>query len=41
VELWVSLGLGDFLVKLALAVLMLAPYKTLRFWLAGRSAAAA
>lgn len=41
VELWVSLGLGDFLVKLVLAVLLLAPYKTLRGWLAGRSAVAA
>ncbi|MHA6688915.1 VUT family protein [Devosia sp. A449] len=41
VELWVSLGLGDFLVKLVLAVLMLAPYKTLRSWLAGRGAVAA
>jgi uncharacterized PurR-regulated membrane protein YhhQ (DUF165 family) len=40
VELWVSLGLGDFLVKLVLAVLLLAPYKTLRGWLAGRSAVA-
>jgi uncharacterized PurR-regulated membrane protein YhhQ (DUF165 family) len=41
VELWVSLGVGDFLVKLVLAVLLLAPYKTLRGWLAGRSAVAA
>ena len=41
VELWTSLALGDFLVKLILAVLMLAPYKTLRSWLAGRSAVAA
>lgn len=41
VQLWVSLGLGDFLVKLVLALLLLAPYKTLRFWLAGRSAVAA
>ena len=38
VPLWVSLGAGDFLVKLLLTVLMLAPYKTLREWLAGRSA---
>lgn len=30
VELWQSLALGDFLVKLVLAVLMLAPYKTIR-----------
>lgn len=41
VELWVSLGLGDFLVKLVLAVLLLAPYKTLRGWLAGRGTVAA
>jgi hypothetical protein len=38
VPLWVSLAVGDFLVKLLLTVLMLAPYKTLRGWLAGRSA---
>ena len=30
VELWQSLALGDFLVKLVMAVLMLAPYKTVR-----------
>ncbi|WIJ25657.1 queuosine precursor transporter [Devosia sp. RR2S18] len=30
VELWQSLALGDFLVKLVLAVLLLAPYKTVR-----------
>lgn len=30
VELWQSLALGDFLVKLIMAVLMLAPYKTIR-----------
>lgn len=30
VELWQSLALGDFLVKLAMAVLMLAPYKSVR-----------
>ncbi|HEV7292452.1 MAG TPA: VUT family protein [Devosia sp.] len=30
VELWQSLALGDFLVKLVLAVLLLAPYKTIR-----------
>lgn len=30
VELWQSLALGDFLVKLLMAVLMLAPYKTIR-----------
>jgi uncharacterized PurR-regulated membrane protein YhhQ (DUF165 family) len=41
VELWTSLALGDFVVKLILAVLMLAPYKTLRSWLAGRNAVAA
>ena len=38
VPLWVSLAAGDFLVKLLLTVLMLAPYKTLRGWLAERSA---
>src|SRR3546814_770928 len=32
VQLWVSLGLGDFLVQLALAVILLAPYKSLRGW---------
>lgn len=30
VELWQSLALGDFLVKLLMAMLMLAPYKTVR-----------
>ena len=40
VPLWVSLAAGDFLVKLLLTLLMLAPYKTLRGWLAGRSAVA-
>lgn len=30
VELWQSLALGDFLVKLAMTILMLAPYKTIR-----------
>ena len=40
VELWVSLGLGDFLVKMALAVILLAPYKSMRGWLAGRGAVA-
>lgn len=30
VELWQSLALGDFLVKLVMALLMLAPYKTVR-----------
>jgi queuosine precursor transporter len=33
VPLWVSLGLGDFLVKLLLAGLLLAPYKALRGFL--------
>ena len=41
VELWISLGFGDFLVKLVLAVILLAPYKTLRGWLAGRETLAA
>lgn len=36
VELWVSLASGDFLVKLALAALCLAPYGALRRWLADR-----
>ena len=40
VQLWVSLGLGDFLVKLALALVLLAPYKTLRGWLARGAVAA-
>jgi len=39
VPLWVSLALGDFLVKLLLAVLLLAPYKSLRGWLAARAVA--
>jgi len=30
VELWQSLALGDFLVKLIMALLLLAPYKTVR-----------
>jgi queuosine precursor transporter len=38
--LWVSLALGDFLVKLLLAVLLLAPYKSLRGWLTARTVAA-
>jgi len=41
VELWTSLALGDFLVKLVLALVLLAPYKTLRGWLAGRTVAVA
>ena len=41
VELWLSLALGDFLVKLVLALLLLAPYKTLRTWLSGRAAVVA
>jgi hypothetical protein len=40
VPLWISLAAGDFLVKLLLTMLMLAPYKTLRGWLAGQSAVA-
>jgi queuosine precursor transporter len=36
VELWQSLALGDFLVKLALAGLLLAPYGALRRWLSDR-----
>jgi uncharacterized PurR-regulated membrane protein YhhQ (DUF165 family) len=36
VELWVSLASGDFLVKLALAAICLAPYGALRRWLADR-----
>lgn len=40
VQLWQSLALGDFLVKLVLAVLMLAPYKTLRNLLLPRPSAA-
>ena len=41
VELWQSLALGDFLVKLAMAVLMLAPYKTVRDLVLKRMPAAA
>jgi uncharacterized PurR-regulated membrane protein YhhQ (DUF165 family) len=41
VELWISLGLGDFLVKLVLALLLLAPYKGLRDLLTARLPAAA
>lgn len=40
VPLWVSLGLGDFLVKLLLTGILLAPYKALRGLLAGREALA-
>jgi uncharacterized PurR-regulated membrane protein YhhQ (DUF165 family) len=40
VPLWVSLAVGDFLVKLLLAVLLLAPYKSLRTWLARNPALA-
>jgi uncharacterized PurR-regulated membrane protein YhhQ (DUF165 family) len=40
VELWVSLAAGDFLVKLLLAALLLAPYGVLRRVLADRFAAA-
>ena len=38
VELWVSLAAGDFLVKLALAAICLAPYGALRQWFSERSA---
>jgi uncharacterized PurR-regulated membrane protein YhhQ (DUF165 family) len=41
VELWQSLALGDFLVKLAMAILMLAPYKTIRDLVLRRMPAAA
>jgi uncharacterized PurR-regulated membrane protein YhhQ (DUF165 family) len=41
VELWQSLALGDFLVKLAMTVLMLAPYKTIRDLVLNRMPAAA
>src|SRR5690606_22061102 len=41
VELWQSLALGDFLVKLAMAVLMLAPYKSVRDLVLRRMPAAA
>jgi uncharacterized PurR-regulated membrane protein YhhQ (DUF165 family) len=36
VPLWISLATGDFLVKLLLAMLCLAPYGALRRWLADR-----
>jgi queuosine precursor transporter len=41
VELWQSLALGDFLVKLAMAVALLAPYKTVRDLVLRRMPAAA
>jgi len=41
VELWVSLALGDFLVKLLLAALLLLPYKRIKDWLAGHEAVSA
>jgi uncharacterized PurR-regulated membrane protein YhhQ (DUF165 family) len=41
VELWQSLALGDFLVKLVMAVLMLAPYRTVRDLVQKRIAPAA
>lgn len=41
VELWQSLALGDFLVKLAMTILMLAPYKTIRDLVLRRMPAAA
>ena len=40
VELWVSLAAGDFLVKLALAGLLLAPYGALRRLIGDRTAGA-
>ena len=40
VELWVSLAAGDFLVKLALAALCLAPYGALRKVFSDRMVAA-
>lgn len=39
--LWISLALGDFVVKLLLTGVLLAPYKALRGLLADRAAAAA
>lgn len=41
VELWQSLALGDFLVKLLMALVLLAPYKLVRDLFIGRSPAAA
>ena len=41
VELWTSLALGDFIVKLVLAALLLVPYKRIRDWLAGQEPVAA
>jgi uncharacterized PurR-regulated membrane protein YhhQ (DUF165 family) len=41
VELWQSLALGDFLVKLLMALLLLAPYKLVRDLFIGRTPAAA
>jgi queuosine precursor transporter len=41
VELWVSLAAGDFLVKLLLAAILLAPYGALRRLLADRAAVSA
>ena len=38
VPLWVSLGVGDFLVKMAVTVILLAPYKALRRMIPDRSA---
>ena len=40
VELWISLALGDFLVKLLFVALLLAPYGALRRLLADRAVAA-
>lgn len=41
VELWMSLGAGDFLVKILVALVLLAPYRVLRGLVADRSAQAA
>ena len=41
VELWQSLASGDFLVKLLMMVLMLAPYKAIRDLVLNRMPAAA
>lgn len=41
VPLWMSLAAGDFLVKMAVAMVLLAPYKALRGLIADRSAWAA
>ena len=41
VPLWVSLGAGDFVVKILVALVLLAPYRVLRGFIADRSAVAA